>query len=114
MNVTEQAKRAKSAALKLQGYSTDDKNKMLLAIAESISSCRKYILEENEKDLAAYPDKTSALFDRLTLNDKRIDAMVEGVKEVAALPDPVGEVTDEWVRPSGISIKMKNFFDKAL
>lgn len=105
MNVTEQAKRAKSAALKLQGYSTDDKNKMLLTIAESISLCRKYILEENEKDLADYPDKTSALFDRLTLNDKRIDAMVEGVKEVAALPDPVGEVTDEWVRPSGISIK---------
>lgn len=105
MSVTNQAEIARNSALKLQGYSTDDKNKVLSAIADGILANKDFIIAENKKDLDAFPDKTSALYDRLLLNDKRVLQMVEGVKAVVALKDPVGEVTAEWDRPSGIHVK---------
>lgn len=105
MSVTSQAEKARQSALKLQGYSTDDKNKVLSAIAEGISAYKDFIIAENKKDLDIFPDKTSALFDRLLLNEKRVMQMVEGVKAVIDLKDPVGEVTAEWDRPSGLHIK---------
>ena len=105
MSVTSQAEKARQSALKLQGYSTDDKNKVLSAIAEGISAYKDFIISENKKDLDIFPDKTSALFDRLLLNEKRVMQMVEGVRAVIDLKDPVGEVTAEWDRPSGLHIK---------
>lgn len=105
MSVTFQADKARQSALKLQGYSTDDKNKVLSAIAEGISAYKDFIIAENKKDLDIFPDKTSALFDRLLLNEKRVMQMVEGVRAVIDLKDPVGEVTAEWDRPSGLHIK---------
>lgn len=93
MSVTSQADKARQSALKLQGYSTDDKNKVLSAIAEGISAYKDFIIAENKKDLDIFPDKTSALFDRLLLNEKRVMQMVEGVRAVIDLKDPVGEVT---------------------
>ena len=77
MSVTSQAEKARQSALKLQGYSTDDKNKVLSAIAECISAYKDFIISENKKDLDIFPDKTSALFDRLLLNEKRVMQMVE-------------------------------------
>lgn len=105
MSVTSQAEKARQSALKLQGYSTDDKNKVLSAIAEGISAYKDFIIAENKKDLDVFPDKTSALYDRLLLNEKRVMQMVEGVRAVIDLKDPVGEVTAEWDRPSGLHIK---------
>lgn len=105
MSVTSQAEKARQSALKLQGYSTDDKNKVLSAIAEGISAYKDFIIAENKKDLDIFPDKTSALYDRLLLNEKRVMQMVEGVRAVIDLKDPVGEVTAEWDRPSGLHIK---------
>lgn len=78
---------------------------MLSAIAEGISAYKDFIIAENKKDLDIFPDKTSALFDRLLLNEKRVMQMVEGVRAVIDLKDPVGEVTAEWDRPSGLHIK---------
>ena len=105
MSVTSQAEKARQSTLKLQGYSTDDKNKVLSAIAEGISAYKDFIISENKKDLDIFPDKTSALYDRLLLNEKRVMQMVEGVRAVIDLKDPVGEVTAEWDRPGGLHIK---------
>jgi glutamate-5-semialdehyde dehydrogenase len=67
---------------------------------------RERLKAENEKDLAAGREKglSGAMLDRLTLNDKRIDAMAEGLEAVAALPDPVGEIVSQTIRPNGLRI----------
>lgn len=100
------AKEAKRAAQKLRSLSTEKKNRVLLRMADALLEEQKYIRQENEKDLVAGRAKglSSALLDRLELSDKVMTSMVNGLKEVAALPDPVGEVSDMSRRPSGITV----------
>ncbi|MGG3922926.1 glutamate-5-semialdehyde dehydrogenase, partial [Geobacillus thermodenitrificans] len=76
-------------------------------IAEAIDRKRAVILAENEKDMAAGRSQglSPALLDRLQLTNERIDQIISGVRQVASLPDPVGEIIEEWTRPNGLRIQ---------
>ena len=97
---------AKKAARKLAFESTTRKNNVLLRMAETLQEQKKFIQAENEKDLHAGREKglSAAMLDRLALTDKVIDAMVAGLQEVVALPDPVGEVDEMIRRPNGLMV----------
>ena len=111
MSVTQQVesicRAAHDAQYALAGASAEDKNKMLRAIAKAISGASGQLLEINKKDVeeAKASGMSFAMVDRLTLTPERISVMAEGVAQVADLPDPVGEVTEEWTVPSGLHIK---------
>ncbi|MCF6290763.1 MAG: glutamate-5-semialdehyde dehydrogenase [Desulfobacterales bacterium] len=100
------AQEAKQAARRLAGVSSDSKNRVLLRMAGALAERRDFIRVENEKDLAAGRDKglSAAMLDRLELSDKVMASMINGLKEVAALPDPVGEIAEMGRRPSGIVV----------
>ncbi len=100
------AREAKRAARNLISLSTEGKNRVLLRMADALVEQKEFICRENEKDLAAGREKglSDAMLDRLTLSDKVLDSMINGLKEVAALPDPVGEVSEMVKRPSGIMV----------
>jgi glutamate-5-semialdehyde dehydrogenase len=104
--MTELGQQARAAARVLARAQTRQKNAALQAIAEAVAEHRGHILTENRKDMEAGRAKglDAALLDRLELNDARIDAMIEGIHQVAALPDPVGEVSDLKYQPSGIQV----------
>ena len=97
---------AKDAARILSYTETNSKNRALIAIANEIQDRKAYLISENQKDLIA--GKTNGLdeaaLDRLTLTPKGIQAMIDGLIQVAALPDPIGEITDLSYRPSGIQV----------
>lgn len=97
---------ARTAARMIGRASTSAKNQALLAIAAAIEAGRERIKRENAKDLAAGREKglSPAILDRLELTDSRIDVMAEGLRQIAALPDPVGQVTELNYRPSGIQV----------
>jgi len=97
---------ARVAAQLLGGASAAEKNRALLAIAESIDSQREEIAEANERDLVAGGERglDEALLDRLALTSAGIDSMIQGLHEIIALPDPVGEVSGLQSRPSGIQV----------
>ncbi len=99
-------KLARKAGREISKSDSGKKNLALLKIAEAIEANRNTLKGENQKDLIAGQKKglDSALLDRLELTSNRIDAMVEGLKQVAALSDPVGEITDLSYRPSGIQV----------
>jgi len=82
------------------------KNQALLATADALDAARPALAMANEKDLdqGRINGLDSALLDRLALTPKVIDTMIEGLRQVAALPDPVGEITDMNFRPSGIQL----------
>ena len=105
--VRELALRAKEAARRLAVLSTDEKNALLLAMADQLVARRDEILEANRKDVEAgkAAGLTGALLDRLEVTEKRFTEMVEGVRQVARLPDPVGEVVRKWKRPNGLEIE---------
>lgn len=98
--------RARAASRQLVRATTEQKNQALYAMAEALESARPYLQQENEKDLVNGREKglDAALLDRLALNDSRISGMIEGLRQVASLPDPVGEITDMVFRPSGIQL----------
>ena len=104
--VRELALRAKEAARRLAVLSTDEKNALLLAMADELGTRKKEILEANRRDVDAgkAAGLTGALLDRLELTDKRFAEMTEGVRQVARLSDPVGEVVRKWKRPNGLEI----------
>jgi len=104
--VLEKANKAKLASRILSGVSTAVKDKALVDMAEGLLDGKEKLKKENEKDLKYAHDKglSSALIDRLTLNDKGIEGMASGLKEIAVLPDPVGEVTHIWQRPNGLQV----------
>jgi glutamate-5-semialdehyde dehydrogenase len=104
--IAKMAKEAKKAAREVANLSTTVKNDVLLRTAERIIEAREKLQEENEKDLIKAKDKgvTSAFIDRLRLSDKVIDSMAEGLRDVVALPDPVGEVPKMWKRPNGLTV----------
>ena len=105
--VTAIARRARAASLELATASTSAKNAALARLAELLPASAPALLAANARDLADAKanNLTGAQIDRLTLNPKRIAAMAEGVRQVAALPDPVGEELERTVRPNGLEIR---------
>ena len=97
---------AKQAAQVLAKIETKTKNEALLHIADNLLAKAEWLKAENAKDLAAGKAKglDAAMLDRLTLTDKTIAGMAEGVRQVAALADPIGTITDMSYRPSGIQV----------
>jgi len=97
---------AKIAGRAVSRAESGQKNAALLAIAEQLQNNTAVLAEENAKDLQAGKEKglDAALLDRLELTPARIQAMIDGLNEVAALPDPVGAITDLKYRPSGIQV----------
>src|SRR5262245_43582946 len=111
MTLTEQmtqlAKQAKAASRALANLKTPAKNQCLLAMAAALEESGAAIKEANALDMEAAEKMgiSSAMLDRLKLDDKRIAGMARGLREVAALPDPVGRVLDERVRPNGLKLR---------
>ncbi|NBJ00031.1 glutamate-5-semialdehyde dehydrogenase [Lachnospiraceae bacterium] len=98
--------RAKDASRLCAKLGTKEKNRGLLAVAGELCARSTYLLEENEKDLRAAEEKgvKQSLIDRLRLTEERIRDMAEGLKQVAALEDPIGEVLSMKNRPNGLRI----------
>ncbi|MBI5834771.1 MAG: glutamate-5-semialdehyde dehydrogenase [Armatimonadetes bacterium] len=98
---------AKAAARSLAQASTGTKNAALAAMADGLAAARDTLLAANQLDLdaAAGNGVTGAMLNRLALNDKRLAGMVQGLRDLIALPDPVGGVVDGWRRPNGLDIR---------
>jgi len=98
--------RARQASRETSRATTEQKNKALLATADALIAQRPQILEANQKDLQAGQAKglDAAMLDRLELNEARFQAMLDGLQQVAALPDPIGEINGLRYRPSGIQV----------
>ena len=111
MNVTEQmtllAKQAKVASRVLVRLSTAEKNACLLAMADALEANAAAIKQANALDMefGTKAGLSTAMLDRLKLDDKRIVAMANGLREVAALNDPVGRILDERTRPNGLKLQ---------
>ena len=103
----EKATIAKQAAHAMNRLTTEQKNEALLMMADRLLSERKSILEANAADLerGRQNGTSAALLDRLALNDKRIEAIAEGLRQIAELPDPIGIVLEERTRPNGLVIR---------
>ena len=99
--------RAKAASRTVATASAEAKNTALLTGAELLEQRRGEVLAANARDVAREEagGMAAGLLDRLRLTDARVDAMAGGLRQVAALPDPVGEVTEGWVRPNGLRIE---------
>ena len=99
-------KQARAASRALAAANTGDKNAALMAIHDELLSAKSDILAANKIDMdkGQKNDLDSALLDRLELNEARFTGMLQGLKDVAGLPDPIGEVTDMTYRPSGIHL----------
>ena len=101
------AQRANAARYTVQKLSTEEKNAALHAVADALVAATPSIMEANAKDLENGRAKGmhEGLLDRLALDADRIKAMAEGVRQVAALPDPAGEVIEQFTRPNGLRIQ---------
>src|SRR4051812_46157370 len=101
------AQQAKLASRELARLKTDEKNRCLMAMAQALDQNTAAIRKANAKDMeaAAQSGLSSAMLDRLRLDEKRIAAMAQGLREVAALPDPVGRILDERTRPNGLKLQ---------
>ena len=104
--ITDLGSRARAAAREISSATTAQKNAALLSIADAINEGRKSLLESNKEDLIEGEKKglDAALQDRLELTESRINTMIEGLRQVASLDDPVGEISDLKYRPSGIQV----------
>jgi glutamate-5-semialdehyde dehydrogenase len=96
--------RARTASAKLALLSAKEKNELLLAISDALEANEKSILEANHADMEN-SDLEGAMRDRLLLTSSRIHDMARGVREVAALPDPIGETLAEWTKSNGLRIR---------
>jgi glutamate-5-semialdehyde dehydrogenase len=111
MTLTEQmtglAKQAKAASRELAKLTTAEKNSCLLAMADALEKNAAALKQANALDMEAGAKMglTAAMLDRLKLDDKRIAGMAKGLRDVAALPDPVGKVLDERTRPNGLKLQ---------
>lgn len=99
-------RQARAASRDMLAASTDDKNRALVAIADAITANRELIIQENARDLenGRANGLEPAMLDRLELTPARFEGMIEGLRQVAALPDPCGEISDLKYRPSGIQV----------
>ena len=110
MNIAQQvvtiAKNAREASLVMARTSTTIKNNMLLNMAIALENSAPTLITENRKDLETGQQKglSSAMLDRLMLDEGRIKAIADALREIAALPDPVGEVTKMWKRPNELMV----------
>jgi glutamate-5-semialdehyde dehydrogenase len=104
--VSDKAAKAKKASRALATIPTEIKNNALFKMAAGLEQKAGELISENRKDLAEAEKKglSKAMIDRLTLTPERIKAMADGLREVAALPDPVGEVLKMWRRPNGMEV----------
>lgn len=105
-HVREKARKAKDASRKLANLSSKIRDGALKAMADAVMDRMGEILKANEEDVEKAKElgRSSAFIDRLSLTESRIRAMAEGIREVASLPDPVGEVVRMWRRPNGLLI----------
>lgn len=101
--VSELARLATVGARRLQVASSEQKNAILASIADAIESATDSIIAENAKDLVAFSG-ADAMRDRLTLSQARIRAMADGIRQVAGLTDPVGEVIERFTTPKGLNV----------
>ena len=110
MSIKEQVQKiaveARAASLEMSRIGTAVKDRMLLAMAAALEEKGSYLIGENAVDLAAGKGKglSDAMLDRLMLDEKRIKGIADALREVAALPDPVGEVTKMWQRPNELMV----------
>ncbi|MGO1692718.1 MAG: glutamate-5-semialdehyde dehydrogenase [Marinobacter sp.] len=97
---------ARAAATLVARSTTEVRNRALLATAEALDAARTELAEANARDLASGQENglDAAMLDRLELTPARVDAMIEGLRQVASLPDPIGAITDMTYRPSGIQV----------
>ncbi len=107
VNVKEQAKQAQGASKTLSLLTTEEKNQALLTIADELEKETDYILNENKKDLERGKEKgfTEAFMDRLSLSEERVKDFANGLREVAELEDPVGEVISDWSLDNGMQVE---------
>ncbi len=105
----EMGARARKAALALGNLTTEQKNAILESMADALVASEAAIVAANAKDLEAAESSglTAAMIDRLRLDAPRIAAIADGIRQVASLPDPVGEILDDWSRPNGLRIVKK-------
>ena len=103
----QKAAAAREAARKMALAATAEKNAALLNMADALLAGQAEILAANREDIARAQAAgiSAAMLDRLSLNEKRVQAMAQGVRQVAALPDPAGEKLEETTRPNGMSIQ---------
>ena len=109
MELIEICKRAKDARQEMAVLSTDRKNQALLAVAEHLSAQKEKLIAANQKDMenGKKNGMPEALLDRLKIDDTRIAQMAEGIRQIAGLDDPVGEVISMKKRPNGLMIGLK-------
>jgi glutamate-5-semialdehyde dehydrogenase len=105
--ILDMGRRARAASRALVNLTSDQKNAILHAMADEIMARQDSILAANALDLgrAEQNGLSKAMIDRLTLDPKRLQAIADAVREVATLPDPVGELLTEWTRPNGLHIR---------
>lgn len=104
--INDMGRKARQAARRLAILSQDQKNAILRAMADELVRRAPQIVEENAKDIA-HAEKnglSAAMIDRLRLNESRVAGIADGIRQVAGLPDPVGERIREWSRPNGLEI----------
>ncbi|MBM4339738.1 MAG: glutamate-5-semialdehyde dehydrogenase [Deltaproteobacteria bacterium] len=104
--VRKMGKKAKDVSRLLAQLSTDAKNKALLEMGDDLKKNQAFLIEENRKDLTA-GEKASlspAMLDRLRMTPEVIQSMAKGLREIARLPDPVGEIVKMWRRPNGLTV----------
>jgi len=104
VSTQEKLLRARTASSKLALLSTDEKNALLLKIADAIEANEKSILKSNEQDIKS-SNLEGAMRDRLLLTPARIKDTAQAVRDVAALPDPIGETLAEWTKSNGLKIR---------
>ncbi|MBF0330687.1 MAG: glutamate-5-semialdehyde dehydrogenase [Candidatus Omnitrophica bacterium] len=107
MNILKMAQLARQGALKLALVQTKEKDRALKAMAAALWTGRAYIIKENAKDVQVgiQAGLSAALIDRLTLDEKRVKSMVDGVLDIVKLKDPVGEIMQVFKRPNGLRIE---------
>ena len=105
--IHEMGRQARAAAYSLSQLTTEQKDAILRAMAQGLRDASAEILSENAKDILAGEAKglSSAMLDRLRLDETRLEAVAAALEHVATLPDPVGQVLDDWARPNGIRIE---------
>src|ERR1700738_1571804 len=104
LSTQEKLLRAREATIKLAQLSTDAKNALLFAMADAVEANRDGILAANRDDVES-SGLAGAMRDRLLLTPARIQEMANGVRQVAALPDPIGETLAEWTWPNGLHMR---------
>lgn len=105
--VEEAGKRAKAASRSVMLSTEEEKNHALNLIADALWEKREEIIEENKKDIENAREKgmKPSLIDRLLLTEERVKALSHAVREITLLPDPIGEIVEQWTRPNGLKLK---------